>query len=50
MWVSWQALLDLRRDEFGNAIALYRALGGGLSESSANRTTSRAGSSQAAAP
>jgi outer membrane protein TolC len=25
-------LLDLRREEFGNAVALYKALGGGLNE------------------
>lgn len=30
LYAARQALLDLRRNEFGNAIALYKALGGGL--------------------
>lgn len=29
LYAAQQALLDLRRDEIGNAVALYRALGGG---------------------
>ncbi|WP_313706455.1 efflux transporter outer membrane subunit [Massilia sp.] len=29
LYAARQELLDLRRDEFGNAIALYKALGGG---------------------
>lgn len=31
-YASKQLLLDLRRDEFRNAVALYKALGGGLME------------------
>lgn len=30
LYAAKQALLDLRRGEFGNAVALYKALGGGL--------------------
>ncbi|MDC6212968.1 RND transporter [Ralstonia solanacearum] len=30
LYAARQALLDLRRSEFGNAVALYKALGGGL--------------------
>ncbi|MFB9125001.1 efflux transporter outer membrane subunit [Paraburkholderia dipogonis] len=30
LYAARQTLLDLRRAEFGNAVALYRALGGGL--------------------
>ncbi|MGC0151290.1 efflux transporter outer membrane subunit [Chromobacterium vaccinii] len=30
LYAARQALLDLRRGEFGNAVALYKALGGGL--------------------
>lgn len=29
LYAARQTLLDLRRDEFGNAVALYKALGGG---------------------
>ncbi|TWA56439.1 outer membrane efflux protein [Azospirillum baldaniorum] len=29
---EWQALLDLRRDELGNAVALYKALGGAMDD------------------
>ncbi|KVD49498.1 RND transporter [Burkholderia ubonensis] len=32
LYAARQTLLDLRRDEFGNAVALYKALGGGLSD------------------
>ena len=32
LYAARQALLDLRRSEFGNAVALYKALGGGLSD------------------
>lgn len=32
LYSARQALLDLRREEFGNAVALYKALGGGLTE------------------
>ncbi|GJH21430.1 efflux transporter outer membrane subunit [Caballeronia novacaledonica] len=32
LYASRQVLLDLRRAEFGNAVALYKALGGGLTE------------------
>ena len=31
-YASQQALLDLRRDQFKSAVALYKALGGGLQE------------------
>ncbi|WP_199538411.1 MULTISPECIES: efflux transporter outer membrane subunit [unclassified Duganella] len=30
LYASQQTLLELRRNEFGNAVALYKALGGGL--------------------
>ncbi|WP_423599998.1 efflux transporter outer membrane subunit [Roseateles sp. MS654] len=33
LYAAKQAVLDLRRAELGNAIALYKALGGGLKES-----------------
>lgn len=49
LYGAQQALLDLRRDELGNAIAMYRALGGGLSENSMNQTTSGAESSEVVA-
>lgn len=32
LYASRQTLLDLRRNEFSNAVALYKALGGGLSD------------------
>lgn len=32
LYAARQTLLDLRRAEFGNAVALYRALGGGLKD------------------
>lgn len=32
LYAARQALLDLRRDAFGNAVGLYKALGGGLAE------------------
>ena len=32
LYAARQTLLDLRRDAFGNAVALYKALGGGLVE------------------
>lgn len=32
LYAARQALLDLRRSEFGNAVALYKALGGGLTD------------------
>jgi NodT family efflux transporter outer membrane factor (OMF) lipoprotein len=32
LYASRQVLLDLRRAEFGNAVALYKSLGGGLTE------------------
>ncbi|MDH0868191.1 efflux transporter outer membrane subunit [Mitsuaria sp. GD03876] len=32
LYAARQAVLDLRREEIGNAIALYKALGGGLEE------------------
>ncbi len=32
LYAAQQTLLDLRRNEFGNAVALYKALGGGLTE------------------
>ncbi len=35
LYAARQALLDLRRNEFGNAVALYKALGGGLLAESA---------------
>lgn len=35
LYAARQALLDLRRSEFGNAVALYKALGGGLSDTNA---------------
>jgi len=31
-YAARQTLLDLRRDAFGNAVGLYKALGGGLVE------------------
>ncbi|MBV6670072.1 efflux transporter outer membrane subunit [Xanthomonas euvesicatoria pv. alangii] len=34
LYTAQQALLDLRRSEFSNAVALYRALGGGLTADS----------------
>ncbi|ELX08992.1 RND efflux system outer membrane lipoprotein [Janthinobacterium sp. HH01] len=33
LYAAQQNLLELRRSEFGNAVALYKALGGGLSSS-----------------
>lgn len=33
LYSARQTLLDLRREEFGNAVALYKALGGGLTGS-----------------
>ncbi|WP_332851897.1 efflux transporter outer membrane subunit [Duganella sp. S19_KUP01_CR8] len=33
LYASQQTLLELRRNEFGNAVALYKALGGGLNAS-----------------
>jgi outer membrane protein, multidrug efflux system len=38
LYAARQTLLDLRRAEFGNAVALYRALGGGLKETDAALT------------
>ncbi|RKP46486.1 efflux transporter outer membrane subunit [Trinickia fusca] len=35
LYAARQALLDLRRAEFGNAVALYKALGGGLTDTGA---------------
>lgn len=35
LYAAQQALLDLRRDAFGSAVKLYRALGGGLVEKTA---------------
>jgi len=35
LYAARQSLLDLRRDEFGNAVALYKALGGGMAETDA---------------
>lgn len=32
LYAARQTLLDLRRSEFGNAVALYKALGGGMSD------------------
>jgi outer membrane protein TolC len=32
LYAARQALLDLRRSELGNAVALYKALGGGLTD------------------
>jgi outer membrane protein TolC len=32
LYASRQALLDLRRSELANAVALYKALGGGLTD------------------
>ncbi|MBN3820214.1 efflux transporter outer membrane subunit, partial [Paraburkholderia sp. Se-20369] len=32
LYAARQSLLDLRRAEFGNAVALYKALGGGLTD------------------
>ena len=34
LYAARQTLLDLRRDEIGNVVALYKALGGGLAEAS----------------
>lgn len=34
LYAARQTLLDLQRDAFGNAVALYKALGGGLAEDS----------------
>ncbi|MEG0885386.1 MAG: RND transporter, partial [Janthinobacterium sp.] len=31
-YAAQQALLDVRRDQFKSAVALYKALGGGLEE------------------
>ncbi len=41
LYASQQALLDLRRSEFGSAVALYKALGGGLVESDAGVVSSQ---------
>ncbi|GGY28275.1 efflux transporter outer membrane subunit [Paludibacterium paludis] len=35
LYAARQTLLDLRRGEFGNAVALYKALGGGLDDNTA---------------
>jgi len=35
LYAARQTLLDLRRDEFGNAVALYKALGGGMADTDA---------------
>jgi len=35
LYAARQALLDLRRSKFGNAVALYKALGGGLTATDA---------------
>ena len=32
LYAARQAVLDLRKEEIANAIALYKALGGGLGE------------------
>jgi len=37
LYAARQALLDLRRAELGNAVALYKALGGGLCDQGARR-------------
>lgn len=40
LYAARQTLLDLRREAFGNAVGLYKALGGGLLEATAEPTGS----------
>jgi NodT family efflux transporter outer membrane factor (OMF) lipoprotein len=42
LYAANQALLDLRRNEIGNAVALYKALGGGLLERTSEPTAGTA--------